>query len=142
MTEGRMEKEQKTEQAAQPASVLEVLLGADVPKPPEPVQYRCTRLSKAYGRPVVCTLRPLSRREANAVSLATDPDVAIVLAGLAEPRMADPAVIRHVCGDAEKYTAEDALVGLFLPGEIAAMATIIQRLSGYLDTSFAAIKKN
>lgn len=142
MTEGSMAKEQKTEQAAQPVSVLEVLLGADVPKPPEPVQYRCTRLSKAYGRPVVCTLRPLSRREANAVSLATDPDVAIVLAGLAEPRMADPAVIRHVCGDAEKYTAEDALVGLFLPGEIAAMATIIQRLSGYLDTSFAAVKKN
>lgn len=142
MMEENVEKKQKTEQAAQPASVLEVLLGADVPKPPEPVQYRCTRLSKAYGRPVVCTLRPLSRREANAVSLATDPDVAIVLAGLAEPRMADPAVIRHVCGDAEKYTAEDALVGLFLPGEIAAMATIIQRLSGYLDTSFAAIKKN
>ena len=140
--EENVEKKQKTEQAAQPASVLEVLLGADVPKPPEPVQYRCTRLSKAYGRPVVCPLRPLTRREANAVSLATDPDVAIVLAGLAEPRMADPAVIRHVCGDAEKYTAEDALVGLFLPGEIAAMATIIQRLSGYLDTSFAAIKKN
>lgn len=142
MTGENVKKEGKTEQAAKPASVLEVLLGADVPKPPEPVQYRCTRLSKAYGRPVVCTLRPLTRREANAVSLATDPDVAIVLAGLAEPRMADPAVIRHVCGDAEKYTAEDALVGLFLPGEIAAMATIIQRLSGYLDTSFAAIKKN
>lgn len=125
----------------QPDAVA-LLLGAETPSMPEPAEYCCKRLTTAYGQNFICKLRPLTRREAEAAKLASDPDIAVVLKGMMEPNLADSRVIEHVCGNATAFTAEDVLLRLFQPGEIESMSRIIQNLSGYLATTFTAVKKN
>lgn len=123
-------------------NVLDLLLKADsgsVTKLPEK-EYKHKRLSELCGEPVVFKLKalPYSRAHELTTSGIDDIDVHIVLAGVAEPNLKDPALL-------DKYSAAtpaELVKKILQPGEIEILARNVETLSGYRKTVLEEVKKN
>ena len=96
------------------------------------------RLSELAGADVVFTLRglPYGRVEELKRSLSDDVSIHILLAGVAEPNLNDPA-LRTKFGGA---TPAETVKAMLLPGEIEDLAQAVEKLCGYRHKTIEEVK--
>lgn len=100
-------------------------------------RYRVKRLSELAGEDVVFTLRGLPYGRVRDIQAMTEEaDVAILLAGCADPELKDPA-LREKFGGA---TPAETVKAMLLPGEIADLSRAVEKLSGYRRETIEEIK--
>lgn len=126
---------------AETPSVLEQLLRPETPNVRAALptaKYRIKRLSAALGADVVFTLRALPYGKVQQIKAISGDDqtVQIVLAGVVEPNLKDPALKEKFGG----ATPEDTLTAILLPGEIEELDRAIEKLSGYRQDTIDEIK--
>ncbi len=126
---------------AETPSVLELLLRPEAPNVQAALptaKYRIKRLSEALHADVVFTLRALPYGQVQQIktSPGDDQTVQIVLAGVVEPNLKDPALKEKFGG----ATPEDTLNAILLPGEIEELDRAIEKLSGYRQDTIDEVK--
>jgi len=122
-------------------SMLDLLLRPELPnvqKDLPTAKYKVKRLSDLLGEDVVFTLRalPYGRVEDIKQSSSEDIPVQIVLAGVADPNLREPALASKFGG----VTPAETLKAMLLPGEIEDLSRAIERLCGYRMTTIEEIK--
>lgn len=126
--------------AAQEPSILDTLLGAGIPNVEKDLptgRYKVDRLSQAAGREVVFTLRALPYGKVHELERFTqDADVQILLSGCVEPDLKDPRLLEKFGG----ATPADVVKRMLLPGEIADLSAVVERLSGYRRATITEVK--
>lgn len=131
---------EKVEKKAEAKSVLETLLGANVPdlgRERPGAAYRIDRLSEALGADVVFELRGLSYGKVHDLERFTqDADINILLAGCVSPDLRDGRLMERFGA----VTPAEMLKKLLLPGEIADLASAVERLSGYRRSTITEVK--
>ena len=133
-------------------SVLDILLGGglrNVNKTPETAEYEVKRLSKAFGQPVILSLRGLNYDQVAELQGDSRMELKVVLAGVATPIFSDVRMARKLglLQEDEDWGVRgveqlDVVKALLDPGEIAELSRCIQRLSGYLKQTVKEVKKN
>ena len=122
------------------SELLDRLLKPEVPNVQKSLptgRYKIKRLSKLLGEDVVFTIRALPYgRVKDIQGMAEDAEISIVLAGVTEPELKDPALQEKFGGP----TPAEMLKGMLLPGEIADLSLAIERLSGYRRSTIEEIK--
>ena len=121
-------------------STLELLLGAGVVsvKANMPTaRYEISQLSEAAGAPVVFTLRALPYGRVQELKRRTEEaDIQILLAGCVDPDLKATALQEKFQG----VTPAETLKAMLLPGEIADLAIVVEKLSGYRRTTIEEVK--
>ena len=121
-------------------SALELLLGADITsvKANLPTaRYEVPRLSEEAGAPVVFTLRALPYGRVQELKrLTEEADIQILLAGCVDPDLKAAALQEKFQG----VTPAETLKAMLLPGEIADLAIVVEKLSGYRRTTIEEVK--
>lgn len=120
-------------------SVLDFLLhdAPDVERDLPEAVYTVDRLSALAGRDAAFRLRALPYGKTQDLSRFTqDAEVSILLAGCVEPDLKDPRLMEHF-GVA---TPGEAVKKLLLPGEIADLSHVVERLTGYRRTTITEVK--
>lgn len=121
-------------------SILDTLLGAGIPnveKELPTARYKVDRLSQAAGREVVFTLRALPYGKVHDLErLTQDADVQILLSGCAEPDLKDTRLLERF----GTVTPADVVKRMLLPGEIADLSAVVERLSGYRRATITEVK--
>ena len=135
-----MEKEMILEEKTVEPSVLDLLLGENIPvvsKSLPTARYEVSRLSAAAGAPVVFTLRALPYGRVQELRrLTEESDVQILLAGCMDPDLKAPALQEKFNG----VTPAEAVKAMLLPGEIADLSAEVERLTGYRRTTIEEVK--
>ena len=135
-----MSEKTMTPQEGQEPSVLDLLLGSDLPRMDKDLptaQFTVPRLNELAGRPVTFTLRALPYgRVRDLQRLREDADVHILLAGCVAPDLKDPRLQERFGGP----TPADAVKHMLLPGEIADLAGEVERLTGYRRVTIEEVK--
>lgn len=126
---------------AEEISTLDLLLGRNIPnvlKDLPTARYKVRRLSELAGADVVFTLRglPYGRVEELKRSLSDDVSIHILLAGVAEPNLNEPA-LRTKFGGA---TPAETVKAMLLPGEIEDLAQAVEKLCGYRHKTIEEVK--
>ena len=125
-----MEQEMTAQATCAAPSTLDLLLGAEVVsiKANLPTaRYEIPRLSEAalpYGR-----VQELKR-------LTEEADIQILLAGCVDPDLKAAALQEKFQG----VTPAETLKAMLLPGEIADLAIVVEKLSGYRRTTIEGVK--
>lgn len=135
-----MEKEMILEEKTVEPSVLDLLLGKNIPvvsKSLPTARYEVPRLSEAAGTPVVFTLRALPYGRVQELRrLTEESDVQILLAGCMDPDLKAPALQEKFNG----VTPAEAVKAMLLPGEIADLSAAVERLTGYRRSTIEEVK--
>lgn len=122
-------------------SVLDLLLRGDAPNVSRELptaRYRVKRLSERLGEDVVFSLRglPYGRVEELREGNSADLNVHIVLAGVTEPNLKDPALAKKFGG----ATPAETVKNLLLPGEIEELSRAVEKLCGYRGSAIEEVK--
>lgn len=129
----------KAENNLQP-SVLDLLLGGTIPnveKDLPTASYKVDRLSAIAGHDVIFKLKALPYGKAHDIERFTqDVDVNILLAGCVEPNLKDERLQEKFGG----ATPADVVKRMLLPGEIADLSQVIEKLSGYRHLTITEVK--
>lgn len=125
----------------QKLSVLDLLLGKGIPnvlRELPTARYRVKRLSELAGEDVVFSLRglPYGRVEELKRSMSDDVSIHILLAGVTEPNLTDPALRSKFGG----VTPAETVKAMLLAGEIEDLSNAIQWLCGYRHSTIEEIK--
>ena len=135
-----MSEKTMTPPEAQEPSVLDLLLGSDLPRVDKDLptaQFAVPRLSECAGHTVTFTLRALPYgRVRDLQRLREDADVHILLAGCVSPDLKDPRLLDRFGG----ATPADVVKHMLLPGEIADLAGEVERLTGYRRVTIEEVK--
>lgn len=135
-----MSEELVREERQAQASVLERLLGAELPNVLAELptaRYEIPRLSELTGGPVIFTLRALPYGRVQELQrMAEDVEIHILLAGCADPSLKDPALLEKV----KAATPLIAVQKLLLSGEIEDLSRVVERLSGYRRATIREVK--
>lgn len=121
-------------------SMIDLLLRPEVPdvqKQLPTARYRVKRLCEATGQEVVFSLRGLPYGRVQELrQLREDMSLHIVLAGVTDPDLKDPALLACFGG----ATPVEAVKALLLPGEIEDLARAVERLCGFRRETIDEIK--
>lgn len=135
-----MSEEMVKEEQAVPVSVLERLLGAELPNVQKDLptkRFEVPRLSELAGGPVVFVLRGLPYGRVQELQrLAEDVELHILLSGCVEPDLKAPVLL----GRYNAPTPAEAVRCLLLPGEIEDLSREVERLSGYRMATIRELK--
>lgn len=122
------------------SEMLDRLLKPEVPNVQKELptgKYKVKRLSKLVGEDVVFTLRALPYgRVKDIKGMEEEADMAILLAGVMDPDLKDPALRERFGGP----TPAEVVKAMLLPGEIEDVSREIERLSGYRQMTIEKIK--
>ena len=121
--------------------LLALLLRPELPnvqKELPTAEYRVKRLSEALATDVVFKLRALPYGMVKSIrdSVAGDPGLDILLAGCVEPNLKDERLQEKFGG----ATPADVVKRMLLPGEIADLSQVIEKLSGYRRLTITEVK--
>ena len=135
-----MEQTLNTGAAGAAPSTLELLLGADVTSVKvnlPTARYEVPRLSEEAGAPVVFTLRALPYGRVQELKrLTEEADIQILLAGCVDPDLKAAALQEKFQG----VTPAETIKAMLLPGEIADLSIVVEKLSGYRRTTIEEVK--
>lgn len=133
-------------------SALDILLASparNVQAKPEEKEVEIRRLSTEMGKPVIFRVRALTYNQVAELRNREDTDLQICLSGIAEPDLGSVELARHfgVLNADEQWGARgmgrgDLLKAMLLSGEISELASVIQKMSGYLKQTVFEVKKN
>ena len=121
------------EGAGEKPSILELLLKPEIPNVQKQLPtraYKVKRLSELCGQDVVFALRALPYGKVSELkeSLSDDVNVHILLAGVTEPNLKDPALQAKFGG----ATPAETVKAMLLPGEIEDLSRAVEKLCGCL----------
>lgn len=135
-----MEKRIATEETAEEASVLDLLLGKNILNVADHLptaKYEVTRLSEAAGVKVIFTLRALPYGRVQEVKrMERDSELQILLMGCIDPDLKAAELQRKFGG----VTPAETIKAMLLPGEIADLSAEVERLSGYRRATIEKVK--
>lgn len=129
------------EGAGEKPSILELLLKPEIPNVQKHLPtraYKVKRMSELCGQDVVFQLRALPYGKVTELkeSLSDDVNVHILLAGVTEPNLKDPALQAKFGG----ATPAETVKAMLLPGEIEDLSRAVEKLCGYRANTIEEIK--
>lgn len=124
---------------------LDLLLSRDLKKAfdrPEAV-VEVPRLSEMFGEPFEVRVRAITMSEFDDLPKDGDSNVHVVLAGVVEPDLRNPALLEKLRPEGRKgpLLPFEAVNRLFLPGEVVGLYKVISDLSGFGREAVRELKK-